>query len=163
VTDFLNFARPQTLCNQPLNLAELFTRIASEYQVDLRLDGTQMPECIYGDATALTQALANLFRNSVQAANGKPVCVQISARTLGQQVQITYRDNAGGIPAEILPKIFIPFFTTKPDGTGLGLALVHRIITQHGGAISASNDGPGAAFTFSLPLAKRQIVAAEAG
>jgi signal transduction histidine kinase len=162
VTDFLNFARPQTLCHQALNLAELFTRISAEHGVEVQIEDGQLLECVYGDATALTQALANLFRNSVQAAKGKPVRVNISARTVARQVQITYCDNAGGIAAEVLPKIFIPFFTTKPDGTGLGLALVHRIITQHGGAISASSNGPGAAFTFSLPLRNGTSAAAEA-
>jgi signal transduction histidine kinase len=163
VTDFLNFARPQALCNQPLDLAEMFQHIAGEHQVELHLDAAQIPRCLYGDPTALTQAFVNLFRNSVQAAHGCPVRVDISARTITGQVQILYRDNAGGIPAEVLPKIFIPFFTTKPDGTGLGLALVHRIITQHGGAISATNDGPGAAFTFSLPLRNGRSASAEAG
>ncbi len=162
VTDFLNFARPQALCNQPLDVAALFRRISGEHDVELQLEHAEVLECVPGDPTALTQAFANLFRNSMQAAKGRRVRVTISARNSGEQVQITYRDNAGGIPAEVLPKIFIPFFTTRPDGTGLGLSLVHRIITQHGGSISASNDGPGAVFTFSLPLRKGRTAAAEA-
>lgn len=64
------------------------------------------------------------------------------------------RDNAGGIDQEALPKIFIPFFTTKPSGTGLGLSLVHRIVTEHGGSIAVANEDEGTAVTLSFPLRK---------
>jgi signal transduction histidine kinase len=56
----------------------------------------------------------------------------------------------------MLPKIFIPFFTTKPNGTGLGLALVHRIVTQHGGSITVSSNDSGTTFTLQFPQAAKQ-------
>ncbi len=162
VTDFLNFARPRELCEDEVDLRALLARVAAAHHVELSMDAARLPSSIPGDPTALEQAFANLFRNSVQAAGGRPVRVEINVQTSAEDVTITYRDDAGGIPPDLLPKIFIPFFTTKPNGTGLGLALVHRIVTQHGGAISVANQGSGAAFTLSLPLRKTARKAAEA-
>ena len=67
-------------------------------------------------------------------------------------VTATVRDTGSGISATDLPKVFIPFFTTKASGHGVGLPLAHRIVTQHGGTLSAANasDG-GAIFTLRLP------------
>jgi signal transduction histidine kinase len=108
---------------------------------------------IVGDPTALRRCFANLLRNSAQAArNGSRVRVEVEGRIEGSRARLVVRDNAGGIPADVLPNIFIPFFTTKAEGTGLGLALVHRIITDHGGTVSVVNEGPGAAFTLWFPL-----------
>jgi signal transduction histidine kinase len=152
VTDFLNFARPEALSHEALDLRELIADVVREHPMDFSMDDSQLPSHLYGDPTALAQTFANLFRNSIQAAGSRRVRVEISARTTPSEVRITCRDDAGGIPADALSKIFIPFFTTKANGTGLGLALVHRIITQHGGSISVANEGHGAAFTLSLPL-----------
>jgi signal transduction histidine kinase len=69
---------------------------------------------------------------------------------IGNEIEI--RDTGTGIPPAQLPKIFIPFFTTKPRGHGIGLALTHRIITDHGGTLTAANAPEGGAvFTVRLP------------
>jgi CheY-like chemotaxis protein len=69
-------------------------------------------------------------------------------------VRLTIRDTGGGIPSDILPKIFDPYFTTKPGGTGLGLASVYSIITRHGGTMNvASEVGRGTEFVICLPAA----------
>jgi signal transduction histidine kinase len=66
---------------------------------------------------------------------------------------VEIKDTGEGIPAADLQRIFIPFFTTKASGHGVGLALAHRVVTQHGGALTASNaKGDGAVFTVRLPL-----------
>jgi len=66
---------------------------------------------------------------------------------------IEISDTGAGIPEQDLQRIFIPFFTTKSKGHGVGLALAHRVITEHGGALSASNNATGGAlFTLRLPL-----------
>lgn len=152
VTDFLNFARPKALNRQPLRLSELLRAAASGTGVDL--DCSQVPAActIVADETALKQSFANLFRNSAQAArNGRPVHVKVAARSSGHQVIITVCDNGVGIPRDSLSKVFIPFFTTKSDGTGLGLALVHRVVTEHGGSISVASNDQGTTFTLSIP------------
>lgn len=107
----------------------------------------------------LRQALLNLIRNAAEAIpDDKPerrVKVQhFTERDHADKewavVEIT--DTGVGIPTADLQRIFIPFFTTKPTGHGVGLALAHRVITQHGGTLSAANspDG-GAVFTLRLP------------
>ncbi len=114
---------------------------------------------ISGDAGLLRQALLNLARNAAEAAssNGHRGEVTISgAQQLlgGQNWQlISVRDNGPGIPAGNLDKIFVPFFTTKSAGTGLGLAVVQKIALQHGGRVEAHNQPQGGAeFDLWLPL-----------
>jgi signal transduction histidine kinase len=63
-------------------------------------------------------------------------------------------DNGTGIPKDKLDKIFIPFFTTKAEGTGLGLALVHRIVTDHGGTVAVESNERGTTFSITLPRAR---------
>jgi signal transduction histidine kinase len=68
---------------------------------------------------------------------------------------ISIADNGSGIPREVLPRIFDPFFTTKDHGTGLGLALSHRIVDEHGGFIEVdSEEGKGTEFRIYLPVAR---------
>ncbi|MCC3154227.1 ATP-binding protein [Hymenobacter sp. BT770] len=114
--------------------------------------------------TDVGRVLLNLFTNAFYAVRqrqqlGEPgYQPQVGVRTimLNQQVQIQVTDNGMGIPAAVQPKIFQPFFTTKPtgEGTGLGLSLSHDIIAQgHGGSIAVeSQEGKGTAFTITLPV-----------
>ena len=157
VTDFLNFARPQDSAgltesnSEALPLADLLRESAQSCDLDLDL---QVPAelKIMGDLTAWRQAFSNLLRNSAEAAHsGVRAKVRISAEQQDSQLIIKITDNGCGIPKEQLDKIFIPFFTTKDHGTGLGLALVHRIVSRHGGAIKATSSGQGTEFVISLP------------
>jgi signal transduction histidine kinase len=76
--------------------------------------------------------------------------------------RISIADNGPGIPADVLPKLFHPFFTTKAKGTGLGLAVVQKIIVQHGGQVGVRNRPEGGAeFTVTLPLPRRVPEAVE--
>lgn len=156
VSDFLNFARPQGNARERLQLYDLIVDCAHEAHVQLSFSQTGEDFTVLGDPTALRQAFSNLLRNSAEAAPQSPtVFVKFVADAKAVQVSLT--DNGGGIPAEQLSKIFIPFFTTKSHGTGLGLALVHRIITEHGGAIEVQSPvplpqgGSGTAFTLTFP------------
>jgi C4-dicarboxylate-specific signal transduction histidine kinase len=109
---------------------------------------------------ALEQVLTNLLLNAADALMarppGAPRRIRIAAdRGNDGMVRVTVADTGGGIPAEILPRIFEPFVTTKgPDrGTGLGLSICHGLITAMGGSIEAHNDAAGAVFVLTLAAA----------
>lgn len=164
VTDFLNFARPQDIQAEAVELRPLLEDCARECGVALRFTAFPPSLELNGDATALRQAFANLLRNSAEAAgDGKPAEVAVSAESAGEALRLVLRDNGGGISQEDLAKIFIPFFTTKSQGTGLGLALVHRILTEHGGSISVASDAAGSTFTLSFPAPKPAQTASKLG
>jgi signal transduction histidine kinase len=152
VTAFLNFARPQPLQLEEVSVAELIgdctdelEPVFQELQVTLETDA-EKSIVIRADERMLRLALLNLMRNAAEAAPGGRVFVR------AREATIEVRDTGKGIPTADLQKIFIPFFTTKAKGHGIGLALTHRIITQHGGTLTAANSpASGATFTITLP------------
>jgi nitrogen fixation/metabolism regulation signal transduction histidine kinase len=146
VTAFLNFARPQPLQLEDVRVFDLIADCAIELKVLVDVDPSLT---IRADERMLRLALLNLIRNGVEADPEGDVIVS-AAREDGTVV-IQVRDTGPGISPTDLQKIFIPFFTTKAKGHGIGLALTHRIITQHGGTLTAANspDG-GALFTIKL-------------
>jgi two-component system, NtrC family, sensor histidine kinase HydH len=164
VTEFLKFARPLDLANEHVALRPMIDRLAAE--VGEAIPGVQFTITgnfgdVSGDDVLLRQAILNLARNAAEAAGersgGGRVTIQgeidASGHDRGQRISIT--DNGPGIPPEALPKIFMPFFTTKANGTGLGLAVVQKIIVQHGGTIEARNQAHGGAeFIVWLPFVR---------
>lgn len=108
---------------------------------------------LVGRPRQIAQVLVNLLVNAGQATKEGGV-VRLSTRQEGEQVRMEVRDTGTGMPPEVLSRLFQPFFTTKPMGmgTGLGLAVVHGIVTAHGGRISVeSQPGQGSCFTIFLP------------
>jgi len=111
------------------------------------------------DVRMLRQALLNLIRNAAEAIpDDNPDrqvtinCFPLRDESESEWVMISIQDSGGGIEPENLQKIFIPFFTTKSEGHGVGLALAHRVISQHGGTLTAENaPAGGALFTIRLP------------
>jgi signal transduction histidine kinase len=196
ITAFLNFARPQPLQLEDVNLDELIGECARELapaferrRVELiiksssfvpaqrsrergssptvregsrdqsleQIEETQRIE-VQADIRMLRQALLNLLRNAVEAVPEDKTDRRVMIRTAtetGQGKQwatISIRDTGEGIAESDTQKIFIPFFTTKSKGHGIGLALAHRVITEHGGTLTAANAlGGGAVFTIRLP------------
>jgi PAS domain S-box-containing protein len=154
VTDFLNFARPRGMQRESLDLIAMLKDCASENGLDLQLEAPVQCEVI-ADATALRQVFSNLMRNSKEAARpGAEVTVAARVEQKEDQTLVQISDNGSGIPKDKLDKIFIPFFTTKAEGTGLGLALVHRIVTDHGGNVAVESNERGTAFRVTLPRAR---------
>jgi hypothetical protein len=171
VRDLLTFARPaqaeigpcflhQVLDRVLLVLAEdpaaANVRVVREYHSDL--------PPVSADGKLLEQVFFNLLLNAVQAmggqgtitlrtALGEPSTTRTDGAPLGPHVEIRVMDTGPGIPAHLLREIFTPFFTTKPRGIGLGLAITRRIVEEHGGRISGGNlPGQGAMFRICLPL-----------
>ncbi len=162
VTEFLKFAKPLEISYETVAMQPLVERVTEELReiapnCEVLCEGTFPP--LPGDEALLRQALVNLMRNALEAARlgtGAPcVIVTGSIEELGGKRwhRICVADNGPGIPEQDLPKIFLPFYTTKSEGTGLGLAVVQKVTLQHGGSIEARNrsDG-GAEFLLWLPL-----------
>lgn len=162
VTEFLRFARPLELAQEDCELAGVVEQVADEIGAavpgaTIRTEGVF--GTVSGDAGLLRQALLNLARNASEAASsnghaGEVIIAGGQEGHAGQRWQcIAVRDNGPGIPAGDLDKIFVPFFTTKSAGTGLGLALVQKIALQHGGRVEVRNRARGGAeFDLWLPL-----------
>jgi signal transduction histidine kinase len=170
VTEFLKFARPLDLSYEPVTLGPVIGRVLAEVGEAASSDAALSAEGEFGevpgDEPLIRQALLNLVRNAAEAAAsefshasaGAPRVVvhgaiEHNGNQAGQRISIS--DNGPGISQEDLPKIFVPFYTTKTNGTGLGLAVVQKIIVQHGGTIEARNRPEGGAeFILWLPFAR---------
>jgi signal transduction histidine kinase len=155
VTAFLDFARPQPLHLEEVPLAGLIAECATELEplfqelrVELVIDAKE-PATVRADERMLRLALLNLMRNGAEAIPEEKTGRRVYVRVSGAVIEV--QDTGTGIPLADLQKIFIPFFTTKAKGHGVGLALTHRIITQHGGNLTAANTPEGAIFTVNLP------------
>ncbi len=162
VTNFLNFAKPTQLTVAPVDLGALVDRAAAEARADqLAASGTISREgqfaTVEGDEVLLRQAVGNLLRNALEAcAKGRvvPRIVVEGRIDHGQGVaRVSISDNGPGIDPSVQDRIFRPFVTTKPDGTGLGLALVQKIVVTHSGRVTvASAPGQRTTFQITLPL-----------
>ncbi len=167
VTEFLKFARPLELADEQVSLRPMIERIVAE--IGEAVPGVPFVTTgefgdVSGDDALLRQAILNLARNAAEAATDNPAGGRVIIRGeidksgpfQGQRISIT--DNGPGIPAEALSKIFMPFYTTKANGTGLGLAVVQKIVVQHGGSIEARNQALGGAeFIVWLPFVREFV------
>jgi signal transduction histidine kinase len=162
VTEFLRFAKPLEICYETVPMQTVVEKVAEELhetipQCAVEFEGTFQD--LPGDEALLRQALLNLARNGAESAltTSKTPHVAISGtiEELGGRKwqRICVADDGPGIPETDLPKIFLPFYTTKSEGTGLGLAVVQKVALQHGGSIEGRNrQGGGAEFLLWLPL-----------
>lgn len=156
ISDLLEVARESTPRDQRLDVADLVTEVLDgltrpdDVQVDLDLrPGLRMR----GDRGLLRQALSNLVGNAFIALRERGGRVRIVGRLEGDDVWIGVEDDGPGFPEQILPEVFQPLVTTRPKGTGLGLALVESVARRHGGVATAGNGPDGGARVFMrLPL-----------
>jgi signal transduction histidine kinase len=167
VTEFLKFARPLELADEQVTLRPIFEHIVAEVAdtvpgVPITCEGEFGN--VSGDDALLRQAFLNLTRNAAEAAaeghGGGRVIIrgEIDQTGLTQGQRISIADSGPGIPQESLTKIFMPFYTTKANGTGLGLAVVQKIVVQHGGTIEARNQMQGGAeFIVWLPFVREPV------
>ena len=145
------------------NLNEIIRNILLLFEYEVKKTGTQLLffplerlEELYVDDIQIQQILVNLIKNSLDSigeaaqANGR---IEISIRTEGQNVSVSVTDNGPGVPVQYRSRLFDSFFTTKPKGVGLGLAICKSIAAAHGGTLRHEQPQEGGSrFTLSLPL-----------
>ncbi len=164
---FFSFAKPQTLNPTSCHIKEITNAIVpflireiAEKRIHFIENYHPMLPKIYVDKNQMHQAFLNLFLNAIQAMpdggelkiEANPITINSSDGSKKGFVKIIISDTGKGIPPHILPKIFDPFFSTKPKGIGLGLSITYQIIKQHGGTIKVESQwGKGSSFTINLP------------
>jgi signal transduction histidine kinase len=167
VDNFLSFARPSSVPMTEVRLddilrqlADLLTNQAESRRIKLDLQVAGLP-AVHGSEDQLKQVFLNLAINSLEAMPDGGLLRIRAETTAGEDssgrgdslITVTIQDTGVGIPADQIPRLFDPYFTTRPKGTGLGLTIVHRVIHEHRGSIRvASVPGKGTTFTVELPL-----------
>jgi signal transduction histidine kinase len=158
----LDAVREGSAEKRQVSLADVARRTVELKSYDLRRDGitirvsfAENVPTVHGVAFQLQQVLLNLITNAQQALREKrtaPRSIEIVGTIADGHTVIEVRDSGPGIPPETLPRLFTPFFTTKADGTGLGLTVSTAIIREHGGTLTADNRPTGGAvFRIELP------------
>ena len=168
--NLLNYARPLKPQPDSVNLHELLDALIKTSEFSLRSPSAKSPLTkdisfikdfdpdspkISADAAQLQQVFLNLMLNGIDAIEEKGTITIKTARTPDESVQIQISDTGKGIDPKALEMIFHPFFTTKPKGNGLGLAICKRLVEQHSGTINAFNNPEGGA-TFVITLPENQ-------
>jgi len=169
INDLLSFARPSKPNVVPENVNDVVDNIArilesqaKEKNVDIRRDfGRDLPK-VWIDREQMKQVFMNLILNGIQAMSAGGtivVATRLAAKNdvelIREYVQVEIRDTGVGIPPENLEQIFDPFFTSKDEGSGLGLAVSHQIVQEHGGFVTVeSSVGTGTSFFVHMPVGK---------
>jgi len=169
VEEFLDFARTGPTNRDRVNVNELITEIIGALPnhprrgagVEVRFEKPGIEYGLIGDEEQLRRVFLNLIVNAFDAV-GKKGIVTVHIRPVdsfqasaddrpSEAIEITVRDTGPGVDPEMEKEIFRPFFTTKPGGVGLGLALAQKIVVSHGGKIDMRNDAKGTTFSVTLP------------
>ena len=159
------FINPQRAQYESLAMASIVTHAETLLKPELQRQGASLRvvldgagATVRGDRVLLEQVVVNLIQNALQAMQDGPSLsparrdIELACRRAGQALRISVADRGPGIPPERLEQVFAPFFTTKPDGLGLGLSICRTIVEAHGGCITVENRaGGGAIFAFTLP------------
>ena len=158
VQEFLSFARPEPVQARDFSLGKFIGQIGKQYQatlqnhnikllVDMQWDGQ-----VKWDENQMKQALINIVQNAIEALekNGE---IKIKVKeTSAREIEIRISDNGPGMPEETRKNIFNLYFTTKAQGTGIGMSIVQRIIFEHGGVITVDSEkGKGVVFSIRMP------------
>jgi two-component system sensor histidine kinase HydH len=161
ISELIEFARPSDLKRRPVSLADLAAHAARLTRPDaaargvaIDLDGAAGGPEIPADPDRLTQALLNLCLNAIQSMEAGGVMRLATGTAPDGRAFISVADTGSGIDPEERDRIFDPYYTTKPHGTGLGLPIAHKIVVAHGGEIRlARQPGGGTLATVYLPIA----------
>lgn len=158
VREFLTFARPPKLSTASVNANELVVSAMRFLEPQAAAAGIRIESDLANDLPSveidseqMMQVLLNLAINAVESVRTDGLIVFRTTAT-SDHVEIEIEDSGVGIPADAVERLFDPFFTTKKKGSGLGLSIAHKIISQHKGSISAGSGKRGARFTVRLPI-----------
>lgn len=158
-----NWSRPQRPVATPVDLGAAVRSVitllegeAAQRAVTVQPHLPARPISVLADPVELEQVIFNLLRNAFEAVSEQsgPRDVRIALSEADGVARLDIADNGPGVPSELVPKLFTPFTTTRPEGTGLGLALSQRLIERAGGEIAYVPQDRGALFRVTLPLAK---------
>jgi PAS domain S-box-containing protein len=159
-SDFLLFARPVGFAPEPIDLSEVAGAAAAEAErafpgLAIERSG-EFPEGS-GSAVLLRRALVNLLRNAIEATpearRTEPDAIVLAGGRGGREITLSVGDRGPGVDPAAREKVFLPFYSSKPGGSGFGLAIVARIAELHGGTVDVSDrPGGGALFTLRLPV-----------
>jgi two-component system sensor histidine kinase HydH len=158
VSALLQFSRPREPELTEIDLRELLTKSATfiqseieSNQIDFHLNLPETEICISADPDLILQALLNLLQNSIVAVS-KNDLIELGLQKQDNHIQIWVRDTGKGLTPDKQAQMFDPFFTTRKDGTGLGLAVVQQIVEQHQGRIEVESEtGQGTCIKLILP------------
>lgn len=156
------FINPQRALYEKVSILTIISHAETLLKPELQRNGAYLTispsDCsavVRGDQVLLEQVIVNLIHNAVQAICHLPTqyrCIELAIKHTGQAVRLTVSDQGPGIPIERLDQVFTPFYTSKPNGLGLGLSICRTIVEAHGGTITAENcPGRGTAFSVTLP------------
>lgn len=162
ITDFLDYSRPPPVDRRPMDLNQLVNDALTVFRQDSAYAGIEL-RCandqimpVLADRSCMKQVIWNLLHNAAHAmSGGGAIDVRIIAHTAGSRptVELQIEDQGDGIAPDQLERIFEPFYTTRARGTGLGLAVVHRIVQDHDGHILVDTEvGRGTNFRIVLPM-----------
>jgi two-component system sensor histidine kinase FlrB len=167
VRDMLIFARGSAPLNKILNQADLVALISEsrqllcrQYQAEITIENMASDAAIQCHEESLIGAIQNLISNGIEAAEEKGVMakIRISIRAEHNSMMLAISDNGPGLPSAAKDKITEPFYTTKSNGTGLGLPVVNAVVRAHHGTLSFYNQPTGGAcFIINLPLSKNNM------
>ncbi|MBD0380001.1 PAS domain S-box protein [Paenibacillus sedimenti] len=163
-SELLLLAKPSLKSSMAEDVCELLNQVCPLLETQGIMSNVQIirdykvaPLPVMCDANQLKQVFINLLKNAIEAmpAGGQ---IKIVADLEGDEIQITIIDQGPGIPIELMNRIGQPFYTTKPNGTGLGLVVSYNIVQNHGGSITIANmQNEGAAFTIKLPCVRKEV------
>jgi PAS domain S-box-containing protein len=157
--DFLELARPRPIARGPVDMVALLERVLSLHEPlaharSIKVERHLSPASARGDAERLEQVFHNLVVNALEATSDRGVLEVSLDQEEGAQPTViaTVSDTGRGIPSSTLARVYEPFFTTKPAGTGLGLTIVRQIVQRHGGAVLIDSvEGRGTRVSIRLP------------
>jgi len=158
VEEFIQFARPPKMKLAPidfpvffLEMDTLFRARSEKVGINITYNFASHPK-FYGDYEQLKQVFINLIQNAIEAIS-PPGKITLTGKTIGERYEISVQDSGCGIPESDLGRVFDIYFTTKKHGSGIGLAIVHQIVSNHDGTIEVeSAEGSGTYFVLRFPF-----------